>query len=1406
MEPHDRAAQALTASSGNVAAAPRGSAVTAVRLGVVCVLLVALAFTQAPGFLVADTKFDLVLDPARFLQRASHLWDSQGAFGQLQNQAYGYLWPMGPFFLLGSAVDLPGWVVQRLWMGTVLGVAFVGSARVTRVLGVRSDLACIVASLAYALSPRMLSTLGPISIEAWPSALAPWVLLPLIRGSVHGSTRRAAAFSALAVAMVGGVNAAATFAVLPLGVVWLLTRAPGPRRRSLMLWWPLFTALGTLWWLVPLFVMGAYSPPFLDFIETASITTFPTTLFDALRGTSAWVPYIDSSWRAGNDLITHFYLPLNSGVVLMLGFAGLMYRRNEHRQFLVLSVLTGLVMVTMGHLGSVQGWFASDLHEALDGALAPLRNVHKFDPIIRLPLVVGLGWTLQWGHERLAERARRHARPTGVRGRSAPSILDLGNPAAVLALAVAVVAGAAAPAFVGRITPSGATLGIPDYWRQTARWLQNQPGDATALLLPGSGSATYVWGSPRDEPLQAFAGSRWAVRNGIPLTPPGNIRMLDEIESRVAQGKGSAGLTSYLRRAGVGYLVVRNDLAHSDDIPDTVLVHQALSTSPGISRVRTFGPTVGGAGHVERAGRRVLVNGGWQDTNPAVEIYRVGAQRGPARNGEPAPVVAGGPEDLLDLADLGVVDDQPTTLAADVARDPDGRVPVILTDGLRARERFFGRVHDSASSMITAGDRRRTGNPVSDYGLTNGHRWSTTTRLEGISAVAASSSASDAVAIGGAVQGEMPFAAVDGTVDTSWVSDRGQDDPAFWKVTFSAPTEVTELTLVGGSEAPAGQTVRVRTQRGVSRVLELDSGETQVVRVPQGPSSWLRVEDASKVAGGLLSLAEVRIPGVSARRALVLPKLPARWGNPDSVVLRALRDGRTGCVRIAADVRCVPGRDRPSEEEQGIDRVVDLPASGRYRPSLRVLPRAGVPLGELIQRDLPIGANASSTSVRDIRGSALSAVDGKPGTTWTADVGDLRPSLQLRWLGERSVSGLAVSVDADAAARRPERVILVWPGGRRVVSLDEDGRASFPSIRTDQLTLRVDTAEDAVSLGYDRTSASVPVGISELRLVGVPYLPISLPSTPVRHPCGSGPEVRIGRQVLESSVTARPGQLLGTEPLDAELCRTDSLALVSGENDIRVRNAPAFAVASMMLTSTNDPSTGPVASTDAVTGAVVQADSPVRRTVLPRPEAQVVTTYENVNPGWTASRGGESLRPVVVDGWQQGFEPGDRTGPVMVVFAPDRTYRWGLGAGLVAFLVLVAMCLVPDRRREVDAWPSVRAREMSTPLLASVGLLGAGLLSGWAGVAISVAGCAGALAVDRRAPGVTRWLFSAAALLASVAYVFRPWGSTSGWAGGSAWPHYVVLLPLAATFALAASSPLRGRHRLRRMAGFSTRR
>ncbi|MFZ1577420.1 MAG: alpha-(1-_3)-arabinofuranosyltransferase family protein, partial [Nostocoides sp.] len=151
------------------------------------------AWSTPAGQIGEDTKNDLYVDAWALMGRALHLWDPQVTWGSLQNQGYGYLFPMGPFYALLSEV-LPVWIVQRLWWSALLTVGFLGTLALLRALGYGRWGAVHVAALAYALAPRVLSTLGAISPEAQTQLLAPLILLPLVlAGQGRLGTRRAAA-------------------------------------------------------------------------------------------------------------------------------------------------------------------------------------------------------------------------------------------------------------------------------------------------------------------------------------------------------------------------------------------------------------------------------------------------------------------------------------------------------------------------------------------------------------------------------------------------------------------------------------------------------------------------------------------------------------------------------------------------------------------------------------------------------------------------------------------------------------------------------------------------------------------------------------------------------------------------------------------------------------------------------------------------------------------------------------------------------------------------------------------------------------------------------------------------------------------------------------------------------------
>lgn len=656
------------------------------------------AFTQPWGLTSADTKHDLVANPSHFLAQAAGVYSTNFTMGQLQNQAYGYLFPQGPFFLATEA--LPDWIAQRLWWTIVLGVGFSGFYLLARRAGVRSRLWAGIGAVAYMLSPRALTTLTAISSETWPVMLAPWVVVPFLSapsGAGRHPEVRVGLAAAVPVALMGAVNATATLAACVPALIVAVCR----RRWAAAATWLAACAVVSAWWIGPLLILGRYAAPFTEFIESAFVTTRWLNLPEILRGTTSWTPFVDTERQAGTLLATEPVFIMATIAVAAVGVAGLARCRREWSIMLAVGIAI---------LACRYGWYLA----ALDGALAPLRNLHKFDSLVRLPLCLGVAVAGQ--RLGLPAGKARWLRPTP---RHAAGVLVL-----------MVVAGSIAPALSSRLLPQGAYERVPEYWQRAADYVNEHAAGTRTLIYPPAASARQDWGWTRDEPAQPLLDVPWAVRDAIPLIPPETIRGLDGLMAGLKHSQSQEAAAQALARYGIGAVILRDDLE-----PDPI---RSLTPEDLPGTVRDFGEV-----------SVVLI-----DTRPTMRTTT-----------DPV-IVAGGGESLamMDAVGLG-------TGPARLAGTPQERAAAeVVTDTPLLVDRNYGTLTGPVSGPLAPQDPSTVNNRLRDYPSAG--------RVIEVDAaggqVAASSSESDASSFGGADPARSVTAAVDGYGHTAWWPTPGQ--------------------------------------------------------------------------------------------------------------------------------------------------------------------------------------------------------------------------------------------------------------------------------------------------------------------------------------------------------------------------------------------------------------------------------------------------------------------------------------------------------------------------------------------------------------------------------------------------------------------------------------------------------
>lgn len=1387
-------------------------------LALVSAIALALTFAQSPGQVSPDTKLDLTANPLRFLARATNLWNSDLPFGQAQNQAYGYLFPHGTFFLVGHFLGLPGWATQRLWWALLLTVGFWGLLRVAETLGIGSPTARLIGAAAFALSPRVLTTLGSISSETLPMMLAPWVLLPTIlalRGSSGRSVRALAAQAGLAVALMGAVNAIATLAGCLPALIWWACHRPNRLWWRYTAWWLLALSLAMLWWVVALGLLRSVSPPFLDFIESSGVTTQWSSLVEMLRGTESWTPFVAPTATAGAPLVTGSAAILGTCLVAAAGLAGLASPAMPARGRLVTMLLVGVALMAVGYSGGLGSPLAHQVQAFLDAAGAPLRNVHKLDVVIRIPIALGIASLLGRiplpGSAPLPVWLRAFAHPERDKRVAATVVI-------LTALAVST-----SLAWTGRLAPPGTFSAIPRYWQEAADWLSEHnsgsPAPGRVLVIPGAPFATQVWGNSHDEPLQVLGSGPWGVRDSIPLTPPQTIRALDSVQRLFAAGRPSAGLADTLARQGISYVVLRNDLdPETSRSARPILVHRAVEGSPGLQRVAQFGEPVGPgtlAGFVADSGLRPRY--------PAVEIYRVAGAGAPGvpyfADADRLARVDGGPEALLRLDErrrlLGRPPLGPVLMASDLQDARGAGLPaplVTATDSPVARETDYGRVDQHSSAIRAPGDARHTFNRVPDYpvpgadpvfGAWTGGR------------ITVSSSSSDSTAMPDVAPATSPAAAIDGDSGTAWVSNALQSAVGQWlQVDFDHPVTNGAITITPSATAVGAQVRRilVETANGSTTLRFDEPGKPLAAALPYGETPWVRVTAAGTDDGspgvqfGItdLSITQYDASGfahqVSLRHTVRVPGPPpgsaiAGWDLGSELL------GRPGCAQAPDGVRCAASMALAPEEPVNFSRTLTVAAPVSVTPTVWVRPRQGPKLADLVAEPNTTRAQGDSDAV-DILGSAFAATDGDPATAWTAPQRVVQhkspPTLTVTLPRPTEVAALRVAPSRSALPAHPTMLAVNLGDGPQVRALKPGTSQTLPlkPRLTDTVTISLLDWEDVIdrnALGFDQLK---PPGLAEVAVLGTDGSPIAPAdanrnrSREITVGCDHGPVIAVAGRFVHTSIRTTAGAVLDGEPVEAVPCDRDPIALPAGQQELLISPGDQFVVDGAQLTTpaaAEMPSAYPV---PAQTGAW----GPDRREVRAPASAtaRVLVIPESINPGWVARTGtGTRLTPVAVNGWQQGWVvPAGDPGTITLTFATNSLYRAGLAVGLALLPLLAGLALWRTRRGRDDDPPATPWRP--GPWAGGAVLAVGTVIAGPVGLVVAAAALGLRYALRDRPrwrDGTTVALSAGGLILAGAQLSRYPWRSVGGYAGHSANVQLLALISLAVLAASVVALP-----------------
>jgi len=1219
---------------------------------------------QKVGQIVFISRLDRILDPITMAARSIVLWNPYADMGSIQYQSVGYWIPFDAVFSLGVITQTPTWITERLLVSALMIIAMWGCVRLADALNIGTRPFRVVGGLGYALSAVIVSRVAQQQIFAMGAVFLPWSLVPLVRGSARGSTRTAAARSALAIALMGGANAAVTLAMIPIPLLYLLTRARGPRRASLLRWWIASVPMAVLWWIIGLRFFGAYGPNIIQYTETVGTTTGPTPVFEVIRGTADWFARLAINGVAlpsGNSLAFRTIPIIGTTLLAGLGLAGLSSRRLPDRRFLTIVFLLGVAAVGGGFGGLFGNPLTEQYRTVLGGVLAPFRNVYKFQAWVTLPLILG----------------SVHA----ISQVASLSILTRSNlrRAVLPAFAALIVVASAFPIWNNLLTRGNGFTSEPQAWVDARRYLDTER-TGRVLVVPGLSQQQFDWGYTQQLPLQWNADIAWATRAQAPLGGPGNIAYLDAIERALGSG-GDPGLISFLQRGGFSQVVVAADSdfrAYGGADPQTMA--SALIAS-GLTVEASFGDTGYGFGDLHQ-----------------IEIFGVPDARIAQTYSTSALTWLSGDVESVFRIPSTLFGDRPYLLTSGNVHTDLDPSQWIVTDGNQRVATNFGRNRNNRSYVLGPFETQVNGVALKGLQLRPSPVESQTVQLlTGIHRISASSVGPGVV--DKAMPDSQPANVLDGNPFTSWRPNRltiekGDDwgtADQWIDIEFDTPRVVDPLAitlLLGVYGNPVPIEVTTETDNGsitsslepinTSQPLAVAPGETSHLRVTIAGSSYHQFND-------LIGISELTLPGEPILRSLRVPSdLTAQFAGADANTPAWVftRELRVGVTQGASNLR-----DFTVPHSANLQMV----ATGSVSDPADVL--------EILDDITWMSVDADSTLFDAPTLAPRNLIDDDPSTVWISanpiDDPNRHTVVTVSWLEPRVVSKLRFDLDPQFAT--PSSVTVTVNGEVFERTPAADGSFEVPEVTTAAVQFEL---HYALPTPGEPTLRAGLAGV-EVEAIADLYEPPIDRDASFTFVCGRGPSVVIDSTRIEYSATGTYGDLMDHRPVTLAPCGPSSIDLSDGDHRVAMNPSPRGMTIDQFVLGNEPTLSSSVAAPRSI--SLGQWGSTIRRATIGAGDENLFVVDEVFNRGWEARLGGVRLDALEIDGWRQAFVvPAGAGGELELTFTPNRPYQAGTAAGFGLLVLLVALAIIP--RRRTDALGPVGAGQWPKMLPAASGV------------------------------------------------------------------------------------------------------